>query len=66
MAGVKSTKSLGYSLKGYFEAESLKVIEYTDDGGEVVHDLASVFKQFDKKDVSISIKTTHKLENGAE
>jgi hypothetical protein len=65
MAGVKSTKSLGYSLKGYFDAENMKVIEYTDDD-EVVHDLESVLKQFDKKDVAISIKTTHKLENGAE
>jgi predicted site-specific integrase-resolvase len=65
MAGVKSTKSLGYNLKGWLNVELMHVTEVTDEE-EVVHDLASVLQQFDGKEVSISIKMTDKLESGAE
>lgn len=60
MSKIKSTKSLGYSLKGYLELDDMKVVEITEEE-EVAHDLQEILEQFKGKEVSISIKMTDKL-----
>lgn len=65
MAGVKSTKSLAYSIKGILDKGLLNIVEVTDEE-EVTHDLESLFEQFHGQEVTLSIKTTYKLEDGVE
>jgi predicted site-specific integrase-resolvase len=60
----KSTKTLGYALKGFLNLQDMKVVELLDaeTGDEVVHDLNDIMQQFDDKEVSISISMKDKLE----
>jgi hypothetical protein len=60
----KSTKTLGYALKGVLVLGDMKVVEILDaeTGEEVVHDLNDIMMQFDDKEVSISISMKDKLE----
>ena len=65
MAGVKSTKTLGYAIKGILDKENMNVIEVTDES-EVFHDLDELLDLFEGKEISLSISMKDKLENGVE
>lgn len=65
MAGVKSTKTLGYALKGFLNKEDMNIVEVTDEG-EIVHDLDELFQFFDGKEVALAVSMKDKLENGVE
>lgn len=57
----KSTKTLGYALKGILNLEDMTVTEILDEGEEVVHDLSDIMGQFNDKEVAISISMKDKL-----
>lgn len=57
----KSTKTLGYGLKGILNLEDMTVKEILDEGEEVVHDLNEIMSQFDNKDITILISMKDKL-----
>jgi hypothetical protein len=65
MAGVKSTRKLGYTLKGMLNLENMTISEVTEEE-EIVHDLEAILEQFNDKEVSVSIAMTDKLERGVE
>lgn len=58
--GIKSTRSLSYSLKGILDLENMQITEVSEDE-EVVHDLDDIVRQFDGKEVTFAIKETSKL-----
>ncbi|MCR8994638.1 YonK family protein [Brevibacillus laterosporus] len=64
MSKVKSTKSLGYSLKGILDLEAMTITEMLEDE-EVVHDIKPILKAFHDKEVSLAIKMTDKLDGDA-
>ena len=65
MAGVKSTRKLGYTFKGYMNVSDMTITEVTEEE-EVVHDLEEYLQSFDEKEVSFSIAMTDKLERGVQ
>lgn len=62
---VKSTKTLGYSLKGILNKELLTITE-ADEEMEVVHDLEELLTMFDGSEVTFAINNKVKLDNGVE
>lgn len=64
MSKVKSTKSLGYSLKGILDLENMTVTEILEEE-EVVHDLKPILESFHDKEVALAIKMTDKLDGEA-
>lgn len=58
----KSTKTLGYSLKGDLKFKDMVIVEYLDNEEEVVHDLNDIFLEFDNKEVTLSINYKDKLD----
>ncbi|ALA47832.1 YonK family protein [Brevibacillus laterosporus] len=64
MSKVKSTKSLGYSLKGILDLEAMTITEILEDE-EVVHDIKPILESFHDKEVSLAIKMTDKLNGDA-
>ena len=62
---VKSTKTLGYSLKGILDLENMTVTEVSEEE-EVVHDLEEMLQQFDGQEISIAFNYKVKLEDGVE
>lgn len=65
MAGVKSTRTLGYSLKGILDLEMLTITEVSEEE-EVVHDLKGMMEKFDGQEITISFNNKVKLEDGVE
>lgn len=61
MSKVKSTKSLGYSLKGILDLEAMTITEILEEE-EVVHDIQPILEQFNDKEVSLSVKMVDKLD----
>lgn len=62
---VKSTKTLGYSLKGILDLENMTITEISEEE-EVVHDLQEKLEQFDGQEISIAFNLKVKLEDGVE
>lgn len=62
---VKSTKTLGYALKGIFNKENMTITEL-DDEDVIVHDLDAYLEKFHDQEISISFNNKVKLENGVE
>jgi YonK protein len=65
MAGIKSTRTLGYSLKGILDLEMMTITEVSEEE-EVVHDLKEKIEKFDGQEITISISNKVKLEDGVE
>lgn len=62
---IKSTKTLGYSLKGILDLEAMTITE-VDEESEVVHDLAEMLNQFNQSEITIAFNHKVKLEDGVE
>ncbi len=62
---IKSTRTLGYNLKGILDIEMLTITEY-DEEQEIVHDLREKLGQFDGQEIGISFNNKVKLEDGVE
>ena len=65
MAGksTKSTRSLGYNVKGTLDLDNMELVEVIDaDTGEVmVHDLNEILAEFDGKELTVAISEKSKL-----
>lgn len=62
---VKSTRTLGYNLKGNLDSEMLTLEEVSDEE-TVVHDLKEILDRFHGQEVSLSVNNKVKLEDGVE
>lgn len=62
---IKSTKTLGYSLKGILDLDNMTITEISEEE-EVVHDLAEMLSQFNDSEITIAFNHKIKLQDGVE
>lgn len=62
---VKSTRTLGYNLKGILDFKNLTLTE-TNDEDIVVHDLEELLGKFDDQEITLAFNNKVKLEHGVE
>ena len=62
---VKSTRTLGYNLKGTLDFKNLTLTEVNDED-VVVHDLEELLGKFDDQEITLAFNNKVKLEHGVE
>lgn len=62
---VKSTRTLGYNLKGILDFKNLTLTEVNDED-VVVHDLEELLGKFDDQEITLAFNNKVKLEHGVE
>lgn len=62
---VKSTRTLGYNLKGVLDFKNLTLTELNDED-IVVHDLEELLGKFDDQEITLAFNNKVKLEHGVE
>lgn len=62
---VKSTRTLGYNLKGVLDLDLMTITEPSEED-VIVHDLKDLLRKVDGQEISLAFNNKVKLENGVE